>query len=183
MENKRKHIGNRLRFHVLERDRFTCRYCGRQSPDVILEIDHKIPVVKGGDNSIDNLVTSCYQCNSGKSDYVFTNHPQYIKDLNIHRLTQIKKKIPSIVERDFILREIQDFIEDKYKIKSSEHLLSLITTIWILYEYQKNPFFIIRHNIIDFIKNEVDDYEYLFNKLSFWIRKIEFRIDKKQSLL
>mgnify|MGYP002623619889 CR=1 FL=1 len=35
---------------------------------MILEIDHIIPVSKGGDNSIMNLVTSCRDCNRGKTD-------------------------------------------------------------------------------------------------------------------
>lgn len=65
---ERKQIPKSVRFEVLKRDKFTCQYCGREAPDVILEIDHIIPVSKGGDNSIMNLVTSCRDCNRGKSD-------------------------------------------------------------------------------------------------------------------
>lgn len=63
---ERKAISKALRFEVFKRDHFTCQYCGRMAPDVILEVDHIKPVAKGGDNDILNLVTSCRDCNRGK---------------------------------------------------------------------------------------------------------------------
>lgn len=65
---KREGIPKRVRFEVLKRDRFTCQYCGKQAPDVVLNIDHITPLSKGGTNDITNLITSCFDCNSGKSD-------------------------------------------------------------------------------------------------------------------
>ena len=65
---KRKEIPKRIRFEVLKRDKFTCQYCGRQAPDVVLNVDHIKPISKGGTNEITNLITSCFDCNSGKSD-------------------------------------------------------------------------------------------------------------------
>lgn len=56
-----------LRWQILERDNFTCQYCGQRAPDAKLEVDHKIPVSEGGKDEPDNLVTSCYACNRGKS--------------------------------------------------------------------------------------------------------------------
>lgn len=56
------------RFVILERDKFTCQYCGRSAPDVKLEIDHIIPVSKGGSNESTNLLTCCKECNIGKSN-------------------------------------------------------------------------------------------------------------------
>lgn len=63
---KRKALTKKIRFEVFKRDKFTCQYCGQPAPDVILEIDHIIPVAKGGDNEITNLITSCKACNAGK---------------------------------------------------------------------------------------------------------------------
>lgn len=63
---KRVALSKSLRFEVFKRDLFTCQYCGRKAPDVILEVDHIKPVSKGGDNSIENLVTACWDCNRGK---------------------------------------------------------------------------------------------------------------------
>ena len=56
----------RVRFDVFKRDEFTCQYCGRRTPDVILHVDHIIPRVDGGGDEIDNLTTSCEDCNLGK---------------------------------------------------------------------------------------------------------------------
>jgi hypothetical protein len=65
----RKNINNSLRFDIFKRDNFKCIYCG-SSPAINnntqLEVDHVIPVSKGGDNSISNLKTICKECNSGK---------------------------------------------------------------------------------------------------------------------
>lgn len=62
----RKAIRPKIRFEVFKRDSFTCQYCGRKAPDVVLEVDHIKPVAKGGNNSLLNLVTSCVECNRGK---------------------------------------------------------------------------------------------------------------------
>lgn len=62
----RKPLNKAIRFEVFKRDHFTCQYCGRKSPDVILEVDHIVPVAEGGTNDIINLVTSCRDCNRGK---------------------------------------------------------------------------------------------------------------------
>lgn len=56
-----------LRFDIFRRDNFTCRYCGACPPGVVLEIDHVTPRVDGGTNDPLNLVTSCGDCNRGKS--------------------------------------------------------------------------------------------------------------------
>jgi hypothetical protein len=65
---ERKALSKKIRFEVFKRDAFTCQYCGRKAPDVLLVIDHIEPVAKGGKNNILNLVTSCRDCNAGKSD-------------------------------------------------------------------------------------------------------------------
>lgn len=66
MENKRTSIGKKTRFEVFKRDSFTCQYCGQKAPDVILEVDHISPVSRGGTGDILNLITACWDCNSGK---------------------------------------------------------------------------------------------------------------------
>ena len=65
---KRKSLSKRTRFEVFKRDAFTCQYCGRTPPAVILHADHVIAVANGGCDDIANLVTSCADCNLGKSD-------------------------------------------------------------------------------------------------------------------
>lgn len=67
-QNRRPSRGTTLRFKVFERDGFRCRYCGRGTPDVVLQADHVIPASKGGPYTMENLVTSCRDCNIGKRD-------------------------------------------------------------------------------------------------------------------
>jgi hypothetical protein len=66
----RQHMSLRTRFDVLECDGFRCRYCGATSEDAKLVVDHVIPVVEGGTNDLDNLVTACHPCNAGKGKRV-----------------------------------------------------------------------------------------------------------------
>ena len=70
---KRQSISKKLRFEVFKRDSFTCQYCGRKAPDVILEVDHIHPVSKGGKNDLLNYITSCVDCNQGKSDRLLSD--------------------------------------------------------------------------------------------------------------
>ena len=59
-------IPKKLRFQVFWRDGFTCQYCGRKPPEVVLEVDHIIPRSEGGTDNIENLVTACRDCNRSK---------------------------------------------------------------------------------------------------------------------
>lgn len=72
MQRKRAPLKKSVRFEVFKRDKFTCQYCGRMAPDVVLNCDHINPVANGGTNEFVNLVTSCEACNSGKSDKQLT---------------------------------------------------------------------------------------------------------------
>lgn len=65
----------KVRWQVLARDAFTCQYCGRRPTEVSLEIDHKISVADGGNDDLDNLLSSCTDCNRGKGGASVTkNH-------------------------------------------------------------------------------------------------------------
>jgi hypothetical protein len=61
----------RLRWHVLQRDRFTCCACGA-SPALTLGVElhvvHVVPWSKGGETTLNNLQTLCSICNLGKSN-------------------------------------------------------------------------------------------------------------------
>lgn len=58
-------VSKRLRYEILSRDGFTCRYCG--ATDVPLHVDHVLPLALGGTHDSSNLATACADCNSGKS--------------------------------------------------------------------------------------------------------------------
>ena len=117
---KRKSLSKALRFEVFKRDSFRCQYCGRSAPDVILEVDHIVPVSQGGKNDLLNLVTSCRDCNRGKSAKLLSDtsaidrQKQQLDDMNAIReqtemLIQWKQELLSITERQV------DAIEDLIK--------------------------------------------------------------------
>ena len=61
----------KLRDFIKKRDNFTCCYCGNSThkePNLLLEIDHIIPVSKGGYTTEENLQTLCWKCNRTKSN-------------------------------------------------------------------------------------------------------------------
>jgi 5-methylcytosine-specific restriction endonuclease McrA len=67
--SKRQSAKRRLRFLIFGRDRFTCIYCGKSSIEdgVKLNMDHIIPYSIEKNSTIDNLITSCKECNLQKS--------------------------------------------------------------------------------------------------------------------
>jgi len=65
-------VSKSVRFEIFARDAFTCQYCGRRPPEVVLELDHIHPRAKGGSDDLTNLITSCRDCNGGKSAKVIS---------------------------------------------------------------------------------------------------------------
>jgi hypothetical protein len=55
------------RFKIFERDNYDCKYCSKKLTRFTATLDHIKPVSEGGDNSYDNLVTACLNCNSQKN--------------------------------------------------------------------------------------------------------------------
>lgn len=59
------------RMAILERDKFRCQLCGATAKSGSrLEIDHKIPISKGGSSEPSNLWTLCFTCNRGKREKI-----------------------------------------------------------------------------------------------------------------
>lgn len=57
-----------MRFAIYNRDGYRCCKCGRKTDD--LEIDHIMPISKGGKTHPDNLQTLCKRCNMEKFNIV-----------------------------------------------------------------------------------------------------------------
>jgi 5-methylcytosine-specific restriction endonuclease McrA len=60
----RQPLSDRKRFMVLKRDGYACRICHKAGGE--LEVDHVLPVSRGGTDVMDNLQTLCKRCNRGK---------------------------------------------------------------------------------------------------------------------
>lgn len=68
-KNQRKLMTKELRNKVMLRDNYTCQICGKYMPDEVgLQIDHIIPVSKGGKTILSNLQVTCSKCNNRKRD-------------------------------------------------------------------------------------------------------------------
>lgn len=66
-----RNINWRLRFLVLQRDKFRCVKCGAspaKGHSVSLQVDHVVPWSRGGETEFENLQTLCEICNIGKSN-------------------------------------------------------------------------------------------------------------------
>lgn len=78
-------MGHSTRELVWKRDEYRCRYCGRtvvppdyraaarvnghpQMKSNTATVDHVIPVSRGGQRNMTNLVTACRACNQDKAD-------------------------------------------------------------------------------------------------------------------
>lgn len=93
----RKTISKKVRFEIFKRDGFSCQYCSGKPPKVPLEVDHIIPVISGGGNDDENLITSCFDCNRGKGARELTLMPlttvEKLERMKIaqHQYKQFKK--------------------------------------------------------------------------------------------
>lgn len=65
-----------LRQEIKERDNYTCKKCHNsiyKESNLLLEINHIIPVSKGGLTNKDNLQTLCWKCNRKKGNKLENN--------------------------------------------------------------------------------------------------------------
>jgi hypothetical protein len=111
---ERKPLSKSIRFEVFKRDSFTCQYCGRSAPEVILHVDHIQPVAKDGDNDIVNLITSCSDCNLGKSDRILSDDAVIVKrKKQLDDLQERREQLEMIYEWQKSLVDLSDIELDK----------------------------------------------------------------------
>jgi 5-methylcytosine-specific restriction endonuclease McrA len=65
-----RHISRQVLIRVVRRDDSTCQVCGKHLLDNEIQLDHIIPVTKGGPSSESNLRVICCDCNIRKSNKV-----------------------------------------------------------------------------------------------------------------
>ena len=56
------------RRNLFFRDRSRCQYCGRGYPQRELNLDHVVPLSRGGSSAWDNVVCACLACNGRKGN-------------------------------------------------------------------------------------------------------------------
>jgi 5-methylcytosine-specific restriction endonuclease McrA len=65
-------LRRRLCALVLDRDAYTCRWCGGPASTV----DHVVARANGGTDSLDNLAAACLPCNSVRGAAVANDRPE-----------------------------------------------------------------------------------------------------------
>ncbi len=118
----REQIGKRLRFSIFSRDGFTCQYCGRtpENDDVVLHVDHVISVKDGGSNEKENLITSCRDCNLGKSAKSVLKRNKDAKD--------IEQELEDTKER---LEQLRQLTKHRQQIQRTRQKISNIDIVAI----------------------------------------------------
>ena len=120
----RKNLSKKTRFEVFKRDSFTCQYCGAKAPDVILEVDHINPIAEGGTNDILNLITSCRNCNRGKSKTKLSDNASVIKQQKQAEELQQRRELIEMMsewhkqlleESALQINEINELIDSYYE--------------------------------------------------------------------
>jgi len=119
-------LSKKLRFEVFKRDSFTCQYCGKSAPDVILHVDHIDPKSRGGKDSITNLITSCKDCNLGKKD---------VRLDDSMAVTKQKKQLDLLQERRAQLKMMMQWQDELLDLESQQ--VEYLGDLWIkLCDYQ-----------------------------------------------
>lgn len=71
-----------LREKIKSRDCYTCKNCNLSTmiePNLLLEIDHIIPLSKNGQTTEDNLQTLCWKCNRSKGSKIMEDQNEKVK--------------------------------------------------------------------------------------------------------
>lgn len=73
IKEQRALMTRKLRAYIKERDNYTCCICKNSvynEPNLLLEVNHIIPISKGGMTEENNLQTLCWKCNRAKADKI-----------------------------------------------------------------------------------------------------------------
>lgn len=118
----RKSLKPVTRFEVFKRDGFACQYCGQKPPAVVLQVDHIIPVARGGTDVIDNLLTACQPCNQGKAARPLEVMPESLSE----RAAEMQEKRDQLRAYERMLKKekkrVDESVEKVRRAFSTGHL-------------------------------------------------------------
>jgi hypothetical protein len=169
---QREPLSKKIRFEVFKRDSFKCQYCGRSAPDVILNVDHIIPVAAGGTNDIMNLITSCFDCNSGKGARQLSDNTIIQKQYNeLEKLNERREQLEMMIEwrkgleglQNTELEYFESVLSEKFNRSLKEEGKKRVTAL--IKRYSLNELL----TIIDIIY-EKDIKENIINTMEKWAR-------------
>ena len=90
-----------------------CHYCGvafdNKNTKLRCTLDHKIPVIKGGKDTLENCVLACQWCNGVKSNASYTDFVLFMMFIELQGLDPAKHK-PSGLRLGKLIRKFNRFI-------------------------------------------------------------------------
>lgn len=114
-------LSMRARWRILKRDNFTCQYCGKNFLDdenIKLEVDHILPISKGGIDNPKNLITACYACNHGKHADRFQMKVNVVKE----RKPKPKCELPTTQELLDQSKQLREQVKRKFGISIDDKI-------------------------------------------------------------
>ena len=106
---ERKSLSRAARFEVFKRDHFKCQYCGSMAPEVVLNVDHIHPVAEGGDDDYTNLITACFDCNSGKGKKLISDSTAIAKQRqNLEEMATRRDQMDMIIAWREGMRDMEE---------------------------------------------------------------------------
>ena len=121
----RQPIPRKLRHEVFKRDGYRCRECGASKDETSLEIDHIVPVARGGTNDIGNLQTLCRECNRMKHTDTWVGGETDLETVK-HELDSLNNQINNVKNNLSQANNENDKIEYKYQLMKLEERLTIV---------------------------------------------------------
>ena len=130
--------------YLLERENYTCIYCGIHASKAKMEIEHVIPRSRGGTDSLNNLVLSCRACNEAKGSQdvqtYLKGNPSVLRRVKARLSTNYRDAAHTNSIRLFVLNKLQTMADAigtnlnvgfGYTTKQNRLLLNLPKDHWI----------------------------------------------------
>lgn len=91
---RRRRLSILERKHVYEKCKGHCAYCGEKLDMKDMQIDHIVPLCRGGKDELENMLPACRSCN------------HYKRTSSIEGFREMIEKIPDKLERDSYIYRI-----------------------------------------------------------------------------
>jgi hypothetical protein len=179
-------VSVRTRFEVFKRDRFTCSYCGRTPPEVLLEADHIVPRAAGGSDDITNLTTACATCNSGKAARLLEEGTApVVGKATVEQLAERLEQAKAYME---VLGGMSALIDRQYNMVLDEWAKAFGATVeeradgayWVFADYGGYGLFPNEHSVKRFLKHM--SFEGVLDAISIAASRMDSRPSKGATL-
>ena len=113
-------ISGSIRYKVLTRAKHRCELCGISGEEKALDIDHIVPINKGGPNVIENMQALCYTCNSQKRD---TDSTDFRLWKGMYEIRNAKCVFCKSEKRSKIFNTLAFSLLDNFPVTESHYLI------------------------------------------------------------